>query len=161
MAPFVEELWNSIFTPGTTPTLLIATNTTFACLQLVLLALLLATYSIHFMVLSVLCGGLWTAINWFATELKKEQAREAEEKAKAETRARQNADDSEETEVEIADPKPRSRMAPPASASKEVEIVEPAGELKMRPETSPGSRSGVSTEDEWEKVSENETEKDK
>lgn len=161
MASFVEELWNSIFTPGTTPTLLIATNATFACLQLVLLALLLATYSIHFLILSVLCGGLWTAINWFATELKKEQAREAEEKAKAETRARQNADDSEGTEVEMVNAKLRSSLAPPVSASKEVEIVETAGELKMRPETSQGSRSGVSTEDEWEKVSENETEKDK
>ncbi|ORY66451.1 ER protein Pkr1-domain-containing protein [Pseudomassariella vexata] len=160
MASFVEELWNSIFTPGTTPTLLIATNATFACLQLVLLLLLVATSSIHFIILSALCGGLWFAINWFAVELKKEQAREEEEKAKADTIARQTADDSDETEVETVEGKAKP-LVRPVTASKEVEVVEPAGELKLRAEASPGTKSGVSTEDEWEKVSENENEKDK
>ncbi|KAI0125746.1 ER protein Pkr1-domain-containing protein [Xylariales sp. AK1849] len=160
MASFFEEIWNSIFVPGTTPTLLLATNVTFGALQLVLFALLLMTHSIHFIILSAISGGLWSAINWFATELKKEQAREAEEKAKADTIARQTADDSDETEVETIDTKARS-LAAPVSASKGVEVVEPAGELRQRPEASPSSKSGVSTEDEWEKVSENETEKDK
>ncbi|KAI1844409.1 hypothetical protein JX265_010160 [Neoarthrinium moseri] len=160
MASFFEEIWNSIFTPGTTPTLLIATNVTFAALQVVLFALLLATYSIHFVILSVLCGGLWSAINWFASELQKEQAKAAEQKAKEDAIARQTADDSDETEVESAESKIRSPIAP-VSASNEVEVVEPAGELKQRLDTSPGYKSGVSTEDEWEKVSENETEKDK
>lgn len=160
MASFIEELWGSIFIPGTTPTLLIATNATFAALQLVLFGLLIGTHSLHFVVLSVICGGLWCSINWFAVELKKEQAREAEAKAKADTIARQTADESDETEVEsIGTPAPP--RVPKISASKEVEVVEPAGELKQRLEPSPGSRSGVSTEDEWEKVSENETEKDK
>jgi hypothetical protein len=80
MATFFENLWNSVFTPGTTPTLLIATNVTFAALQLVLGALLVGTRSIHFAVLSALCAGLWWAINWFAIELKK--AEKAEEEAK-------------------------------------------------------------------------------
>jgi len=80
MAAFFENLWNSIFTPGATPTLLIATNATFASLQLVLGALLIGTRSIHFAVLSALCAGLWWAINWFAIELKK--AERAEEEAK-------------------------------------------------------------------------------
>ncbi|KAK6841847.1 hypothetical protein PG990_006161 [Apiospora arundinis] len=162
MATFVEELWGSIFTPGTTPTLLIATNATFAALQLVLFGLLIGTHSIHFVVLSVICAGLWWSINWFAVELKKEQAREAEAKAKADTIARQTADESDETEVETVGGDTQARpLVPKVSASKEVEVVEQAGELKKRPEPSPGSRSGVSTEDEWEKVSENETEKDK
>ncbi|KAK8049470.1 hypothetical protein PG994_011200 [Apiospora phragmitis] len=160
MASFIEELWGSIFTPGTTPTLLIATNATFAALQLVLFGLLVGTHSIHFVVLSVICGGLWWSINWFAVELKKEQAREAEAKAKADTIARQTADESDETEVETVGT-PVRPLVPKLSASEEVEVVEQAGELKLRPEPSPGSRSGVSTEDEWEKVSENETEKDK
>ncbi|KAH7039105.1 ER protein Pkr1-domain-containing protein [Macrophomina phaseolina] len=80
MSQFFENLWNSIFTPGPTPTLLVATNASFAALQLVLFALLVATYSIHFVVLSILCGGLWWAINWFANELR--QAQEKEEAAK-------------------------------------------------------------------------------
>jgi len=80
MAAFFENLWNSVFTPGTTPTLLLATNATFASLQLVLGALLIGTRSVHFAVLSALCAGLWWAINWFAVELKK--AERAEEEAK-------------------------------------------------------------------------------
>ncbi|KAH6660196.1 ER protein Pkr1-domain-containing protein [Truncatella angustata] len=160
MANFLEEIWNSIFIPGTTPTLLIATNVSFAALQLVLFALLLATYSIHFLILSFISGGLWISINWFATELKKEQAKEAEKKAQDEAKARQNADDSDDTEVEPVDSKARSPIQE-VSASKEVEVVEPQGELKQRLDTLPENKSGVSTEDEWEKVSENETEKDK
>ncbi|KAK7521579.1 ER protein Pkr1-domain-containing protein [Phyllosticta citriasiana] len=80
MSQFFESLWNSIFTPGPTPTLLVATNASFAALQLVLFALLLATYSIHFVVLSGLCGGLWWSINWFANELR--AAADKEEAAK-------------------------------------------------------------------------------
>lgn len=85
MATFIEDLWNSIFTPGPTSTLLLATNVSFGALQLVLLGLLIATYSIHFLVLSFLCGGLWWAINWFAAELQIAQAQEEEAKRKGET----------------------------------------------------------------------------
>lgn len=80
MSAFMESLWNSIFVPGPTPPLLLATNVTFGALQLILLALLLATYSIHFIVLSGLCAGLWWAINWFAAELRIAQMVEEEEK---------------------------------------------------------------------------------
>ncbi|KAL7629275.1 SMK killer toxin resistance protein [Parahypoxylon ruwenzoriense] len=157
MANFVQELWESIFTPGTTPTLIVATNVTFASLQLVLLLLLIATYSIHFVILSFLCGGLWWAINWFAAELKVAQAKEAREKARSEQRATAPAtDDSSETEVETI-----VTQGKPASGSREVEVAEQAGDLKLRPERSSGMKSSASTEDEWEKVSENENEKDK
>lgn len=78
MADFITNLWEGVFTPGPTPTLLIATNVTFATLQLVLGGLLLATYSIHFLILSLLSGGLWWAINWFANELKEAQRKEEE-----------------------------------------------------------------------------------
>ncbi|KAF2501734.1 Pkr1-domain-containing protein [Lophium mytilinum] len=80
MASFFENLWASVFTPGPTPTLLLATNASFAALQVLLLALLLATYSIHFVILSGLTAGLWWAINWFAGELR--AAQEKEEAAK-------------------------------------------------------------------------------
>lgn len=78
MADFLTNLWESVFTPGTTPTLLVATNCTFGALQVLLLSLLVATYSIHFAILSVLCGGLWYSINWFAVELQAAQKAEVE-----------------------------------------------------------------------------------
>ncbi|KAI0382065.1 Pkr1-domain-containing protein [Hypomontagnella monticulosa] len=159
MASFVQELWESIFTPGTTPTLLIATNATFACLQLVLLLLLVATYSIHFVILSFICGGLWWSINWFAAELKIAQEKEAKEKARSEQRATAHSSDDSETEVET----PFVAKGKPKTGSKEVEVAEQTGDLKLRaePSSSWGTKSTVSTEDEWEKVSENENEKDK
>ncbi|KAI2640583.1 Pkr1-domain-containing protein [Hypomontagnella submonticulosa] len=158
MASFVQELWESIFTPGTTPTLLIATNATFACLQLVLLLLLVATYSIHFVILSFICGGLWWSINWFAAELKIAQEKEAKEKARSEQRAATHSSGDSETEVET----PFVAKGKPKTGSKEVEVTEQTGDLKLRAEPSSwGTKSTVSTEDEWEKVSENENEKDK
>ncbi|KAI4868553.1 Pkr1-domain-containing protein [Hypoxylon rubiginosum] len=157
MAGFAQELWESIFTPGTTPTLIVATNVTFACLQLVLLLLLVATYSIHFIILSCLCGGLWWSINWFAAELRIAQAKEAREKARSDQRVAAQASDDSETEVETT----LVETGKPASGSTEVEVAEQVGDLKLRAEPSSGSKSSASTEDEWEKVSENENEKDK
>ncbi|KXL46887.1 hypothetical protein M433DRAFT_133809 [Acidomyces richmondensis BFW] len=78
MADFITNLWTSVFTPGATPTLLLATNVTFGALQALLLGLLIATYSIHFAILSILSAGLWYSINWFARELKAAQAKEEE-----------------------------------------------------------------------------------
>lgn len=171
---FFQDLWESIFTPGPTPSLLIATNVTFAALQVVLLALLIATYSIHFFVLSGLCGGLWWAINWFARELQEAQRREEQDKAKRGgapgTRGAVPASSSDtETEVETAAAHVAAAAAAVAAASSEVEPIEKAGELKHRAAavaepltpSAPSSKSGVSTEDEWEKVSENENEKDR
>ncbi|KAI1466623.1 Pkr1-domain-containing protein [Daldinia caldariorum] len=158
MSSFVTDLWESIFTPGTTPTLLVATNATFAALQLVLFLLLVGTYSIHFVILSFLCGGLWWAINWFAAELKVAQDKEAREKARSEQRAVvQSSDDSEDTEVETA----FIARGTPTTGSKQVEVIEQPGNLRLRTEPSSGTKSSVSTEDEWEKVSENENEKEK
>lgn len=155
MAGFVEELWQSIFTPGTTPTLLIATNASFAALQFVLLLLLVATYSIHFVILSFLCAGLWASINWFAAELKAAQLKEEQDNAASEREARRITDDSD-TEVEALTKIVKTKNT---SGSNEVEVEGQAGELKHRGEPVAETRSGVSTEDEWEKVSENETDK--
>ncbi|KAF2266174.1 Pkr1-domain-containing protein [Lojkania enalia] len=128
MASFFENLWESIFTPGPTPTLLVATNATFAALQLLLLVLVVATYSIHFVVLSGLTAGLWWAINWFAGEIRAAQAKEEEAKrirearrerekekkgvgAGSEVEAMDTGDDTEvETEVEEKS-KPKTKPA--------------------------------------------------
>ncbi|KAI0817926.1 ER protein Pkr1-domain-containing protein [Xylaria sp. FL0064] len=157
MAGFIEQLWESIFTPGPTPSLLLATNVTFASLQLVLLALLVATYSVHFVVLSIISGGLWWAINWFATELNAAKAREEAERSRPEQRPTLQGTDDSETEVETVASENKSK---PGSSA--VEPSAQTGDLKLRAtEPSFEAKSAVSTEDEWEKVSENENEKDK
>lgn len=168
MSEFFKDLFESIFTPGPTPSLLIATNVSFAALQIVLFALLVATYSIHFVILSGLCGGLWWAINWFAHEVKEAQRLEQLEKERQPAPALSSSDD--ETEVETTAPAPRSRKTPAATTS-QAEPEETAGELKHRaaasnpasnpavrapPVSTTSSKSGMSTEDEWEKVSESE-----
>ncbi|KAK3336577.1 ER protein Pkr1-domain-containing protein [Cercophora scortea] len=170
MAAFFEQLWESIFIPGPTPTLLIATNATFACLQVLLAVLLFATYSIHFLVLSALCGGLWAAINWFARELKEHQQQEEEKARRAQAAVPLASSEDSETEVEgAASTASLSNVRPvlnAVSASNEVEPVEERGELKHRipaeaEASSQGTKSSASTEDEWEKVSDNENDKDK
>ena len=173
MSSFFAELWESIFTPGTTPTLLIATNVTFAALQVVLALMLYATYSIHFMILSAICGGLWYSINWFARELKLHQKQEEEKARRAAAAVPALSSSDSETEVEtsksVESVKKGSKPPPkPVATSTEVEPVEQQGELKQRvaeelPEmgSTVDVRSNFSTEDEWEKVSENENDKDK
>lgn len=184
MANFFADLWSSIFTPGPTPTLLIATNATFGALQVLLFVLLLATYSIHFFILSFLCGSLWYAINWFAAEVKIAQAQQEEEERKKKAAQEPEeldptANDTDDTEVEAgatgrAASKAIRERKTAGSASHEVEVVaDNEGELKKRATATgdseeaekgaslAGTQSSVSTEDEWEKVSENENEKDK
>lgn len=106
MADFLANLWESVFTPGATPTLLLATNFTFAFLQLTLAGLLAVTFSIHFVILSILCGGLWWSINWFADEVRQAQEKEEEAKRirKRQEQDRQDGsgadDEGEDTETE-------------------------------------------------------------
>jgi len=94
----MENLWGSVFTPGTTPTLLLATNATFGLLQLTLAGLLAATYSIHFVILSVLCAGLWWSINWFATELQAAQQKEEEAERIRKAKQRETGSSAESPE---------------------------------------------------------------
>lgn len=158
MASFFENLWSSIFTPGPTPTLLAATNATFAALQLLLFTLLVATYSVHFVVLSLLCAGLWWSINWFATELEATKAREAAEKEsksrKRESRSPeiQRPHDESDTETEVSPPSKKEPAAPQRSSG----MLGPGdAEDSTRKRRSLGESSGyISTDSEWEKVDE-------
>ncbi|CZT48042.1 related to PKR1 protein [Rhynchosporium secalis] len=149
MSTFFTELAQSIFTPGPTPTLLIATNVTFACLQVVLLFLLIATFSVHFLLLSLLSAGLWWSINWFVSELKAVQASEDKKKSLEEAQHAGDIDTDAETVIDTSNA---------GSGSKAVEVIKKTGELKDRGSTK-GNKSETSTEDEWERVSE--TDKDK
>ena len=162
MASFFEQLWESIFTPGPTPTLLVATNASFAALQLLLFVMLLATYSIHFAVLSLLCGGLWWSINWFAAEIRAAQAKEEEAKRIREARrgAKEQSGDGEatasgdategDTEVEHKEahkPKPKAFGGPRPEAQSTVFVDKPQGSgAKSAPQTSaPAGSQGHTT----------------
>ena len=160
MAAFLEDLWNSVFTPGPTPTLLVATNATFGALQFLLLALLAATRSVHFIVLSFLCAGLWYSINWFARELQAEQKTSTTE-PDGKRRKERSPEPGSDTETEAA-PEP-AKMSSSALESQEESSVH----LRPRPvvaddgkrRRSLGDSSGyVSTDSEWEKVSEGDKE---
>ncbi|KAK3702809.1 SMK killer toxin resistance protein [Vermiconidia calcicola] len=178
MADFLPNLWSSVFTPGTTPTLLIATNATFAALQLLLATLLITTYSIHFAILSVLCGGLWWSINWFATELQAAQAKEDEadqlrkrKKGESEWRSKGEVGDSaddegEDTEVEGSGPASGTKeSANPLSGEVQQDDSRSSGAATGAEQAVGGAearqrraeevdRSGeISTDSEWEKVS--------
>lgn len=154
MASFFEELWQSIFTPGTTPTLLVATNASFAGLQVILFAMLLATYSIHFVILSILCGGLWWAINWFAAEIRAAQAKEEEAKRIREARRGKDkgaagGDDGEamdtgdDTEVDLgAEAKPKKSTRTPRPETQSTVFVEKPKDTGGRESTPQASSAG-------------------
>jgi hypothetical protein len=170
MSSFIVKLWEDIFTPGPTPTILKAANASFAALQFVLFCLLLATYNIHCVILSILCGGLWWSVNWFAAELAiaQREQREKEEKEKQQKKEALGNDDNDDSETEVDTPAPNkaSPVVSDAAATSQVaaaaglEPLESKGVVKQRGGTT-GTQSSVSTEDEWEKVSEAENEKDK
>ncbi|KAL8766417.1 MAG: hypothetical protein Q9209_006793 [Squamulea sp. 1 TL-2023] len=165
MATFLTDLFTSIFTPGPTPTLLAATNVSFAALQLVFLVLLILTYSIHFIVLSLLCGGLWWSINWFAAELEtakriekeKKNERETEQSDQHERRRRERSVEDSGTETEGGEGRgmgeERRRVTRTTLQPEDVE-----GEVRKR--RSLGSSTGdLSTDSEWDKVEEADTQR--
>lgn len=158
MANFFEELWRSIFTPGTTPTLLVATNASFAALQFLLLILLLATYSVHFLVLSLLSAGLWYAINWFAQELQIERAKAAAKEQQDRREKSPEPGSDTETEIDSQSAVPKHVNTPKTETSSttghlQASTSTSADDLRRR--RSLGDSSGyVSTDSEWEKVSE-------
>jgi ER protein Pkr1 len=170
MATFFQNLWSSIFTPGPTPTLLIMTNVTFAALQVLLSILLIATHSVHFIVLSFLSGALWWSINWFAREIQIEQAREEERqkarfigkgKQKGDTRKVSGVIDNTESETETEgltrDPQfmgiAVDSVAKPTGSDIVVsqQSIEDEG-LKTRRSFVGESAGYTSTDSEWEKV---------
>lgn len=66
---FFIELWESVFTPGTTPALIKATHASFIMLIVSLLSLIYLTRSIHFINLLVIALMLYGSVIWFINEL--------------------------------------------------------------------------------------------
>ena len=162
MATFFSNLFNSIFTPGPTSTLITATNATFAALQLLLLTLLIATYSIHFIVLSILSAGLWWAINWFVTELQATSAQEKEAKHLRDSRRGQDEKFIEDSGTETEPAETESITTPIVRTAKDTypneDYLQPDNaDASMRKRRSLGEASGdLSTDSEWDKVDEEE-----
>ncbi|MCJ1350991.1 MAG: hypothetical protein MMC33_000973 [Icmadophila ericetorum] len=154
MAGFLTNLLQSIFTPGPTPTLVVATNASFALLQLVLLVLLATTASIHFAILSFLCGTLWFAINWFVKELESSKQSEAQSKRDAESKREQdnNSADDSDTETEDAEKSSQGPVQARITASRlSPSLMEDM--LRKRRSMGEGSTGGdISTDSEWDKV---------
>jgi len=153
MAAFLTDLMSSIFTPGPTPTLIIATNVSFAGLQLVLFVLAFLTYSVHFVILSCLCAGLWWAINWFVRELQAANEKEQEAKQLRELRReREEKDEGSGTETEGGSQENLSRsVGSQILPESRLEVDDKERELRKR--RSMGSASeGLSTDSEWDKV---------
>ncbi|KAL6714515.1 SMK killer toxin resistance protein [Lecanora helva] len=155
MATFLTDLFNSIFTPGPTPSIVVATNASFTALQIVLLALLISTYSVHFAILSCLSAGLWWAINWFVTEL--EAANEKQKKAKEIREIRRGQEDrnleDSGTETEGASNQQES-MSTQRHSEKLLTPDDAQGSIRKRRNSGEVSSSDLSTDSEWDKVDE-------
>ncbi|KAI9882918.1 MAG: hypothetical protein M1823_005337 [Watsoniomyces obsoletus] len=154
MASFMTDLMNSIFTPGPNATLIVATNATFASLQLCLGLLFLATRSVHFIVLSMLCAGLWWAINWFVTEM--EAAKTVKEKQERPSApGGDSALDDEGQSGEDTETEGHLSSRTQTREGRNIEQLASGQAELLRRRRSSGEAGGeVSTEDEWEKVSE-------
>lgn len=66
---FVNELWKSVLTPGTSPALILATHLTFASLVITLSFFALYSKSIHLINLLVISILLWITLTWFINEI--------------------------------------------------------------------------------------------
>ncbi|CAD6573765.1 MAG: hypothetical protein ASARMPREDX12_006233 [Alectoria sarmentosa] len=161
MATFFTDLISSIFTPGATPSIIIATNGSFAALQIVLLVLLILTYSVHFVVLSFLCAGLWWAINWFVTELeianrKERDAKQSKEMEKEQERDDRRVEDSG-TETEGGGIQSEGGVSGSVLGSKTQGLLRPEDArdvLRKRKNSGEASSGDLSTDSDWDKVSE-------
>ncbi|OWB58811.1 hypothetical protein B5S28_g4891 [[Candida] boidinii] len=106
MANFFEELWKSVFEPGTNPALIIATHTSFLLLVISLITLIYLSGSIHFINLLIISLLLWGSVTWFIFELEKQKGllKTNEELAKGETDETKK-DGKEEEEKEVVENK--------------------------------------------------------
>ncbi|OUM53945.1 hypothetical protein BVG19_g3282 [[Candida] boidinii] len=101
MANFFEELWKSVFEPGTNPALIIATHTSFLLLVISLITLIYLSGSIHFINLLVISLLLWGSVTWFIFELEKQKGllKTNEELAKGDSNNETDATGKDEKEV--------------------------------------------------------------
>lgn len=97
---FFVELWESIFTPGTTPALLKATHGSFILLLCSLLFLVYYTRSIHFINLFVIAGLLYALVIWFVAELQRAKLMDNQELKESEEKG-ETGEKGEQGKVEV------------------------------------------------------------
>jgi len=105
---FLKELWESIFTPGTSPALVLATHASFVLLLLTLGALIYMSGSIHYVNLFVISLILYGLVVWFIGELQN-----AKLQSNAQLQAQAEADTTKPKESATTTSKP-----PPLKARK-------------------------------------------
>lgn len=76
---FITELWQSVFTPGTSPALMKALHATFIMLFISLFWLIYVTRSIHYINLLVIALLLYVSVLWFVKELEQAKLKTNEE----------------------------------------------------------------------------------
>ncbi|SCW00714.1 LAFE_0C10330g1_1 [Lachancea fermentati] len=81
MASFFAQLWESVFSPGASPQLLVATHVSFVFLTLCLAWLIFLTRNVHFMVLLAISTALWITVTWFVAELRSAELKSNDELA--------------------------------------------------------------------------------
>ncbi|RCK59439.1 V-type ATPase assembly factor PKR1 [Candida viswanathii] len=94
---FFVELWESVFTPGTTPALITATHASFILLIISLITLIYLTKSIHFFNLLVIAVLLYGTVFWFINELQKVKLQSNEELANKNGDTKKEAETTEDT----------------------------------------------------------------
>ncbi|CUM53757.1 uncharacterized protein AC631_00271 [Debaryomyces fabryi] len=123
---FFVELWESVFTPGTTPALIKATHASFIMLIISLLFLIYLSGSIHFINLLVIALMLYGSVIWFINELNKAKLKD--------NAALEKEDESAEKEVKLSSDKDvaneKSTEAESTGASKGISKPIPAKKRK-------------------------------
>lgn len=95
---FITELWESVFTPGTTPALIKATHASFILLIISLVTLIFLSKSIHFFNLLVIACLLYASVIWFILELNAAKLKSNEELEKeAEEESQEEKSETQET----------------------------------------------------------------
>lgn len=116
---FFTELWESVFTPGTSPALITATHASFIALIISLSCLVYVTGSIHFINLLVLSVLLYGTVIWFINELKQIKLKENEQLEKEEAEADTK---SEPTVNEKAKPSSNTTATPKVATPKKRKV---------------------------------------
>lgn len=112
MIGFVEDLWASVFTPGTTPTLILATHISFFLLIVSLIVFVFLTnFNIHLCNLLVLSIVLWAAVTWFIAEIQKEEAKKSKEEEQKATTSDDNKSEKKEEKSIIPPPPTKAKSA--------------------------------------------------
>lgn len=109
---FFTELWESVFTPGTTPALIKATHASFILLIISLICLIFLSGSIHFYNLLAISILLYGSVVWFISELNqaklKNNAEIEQESKEDEAEEKKQAEGKKESKASASAVKPTS-----------------------------------------------------